>query len=403
MSKTLRILAVEDSEDDLLLLVRHLKQSGIDPVTRRVETVDALRDALGASHWDVILCDMSMPQFNAIGALAEVKSAGFDIPFIIVSGSVPEEQLVALMKAGAHDVIVKDRLSRLVAAIEREIEDAAVRRQRKRMEEERARLENALRHAQKMESLGTLSGGIAHEFNNMLLPISGLLELSLGELDDRPDVRENLEKALENSRRAAALVDKILTFSRIDNCALARTNVASAIDEAVALLRATIPATVQIEKALDDIGEAFIDKAQISQIVMNLGVNAMHAIDSGIGRIEFRLTTETVRRRRMTAGGQLSPGKYARLSVKDTGCGMDEPTIARIFEPFFTTKQVGKGTGMGLAFVHGVVKNHGGAIDVQSRPGAGTTFDVFVPFERAARSAAREPVPPEAPPLPMPN
>lgn len=516
MERTLRILLVEDNEDDAVLLVRHLTRNGIDPFTRRVETVETLRNALATGQWDVILCDVSMPDLDALGALREVRAAGSDIPFIVVSGTVPEEKLVELTKAGVHDVIVKDRLSRLVAAIERAIDERVVRSERRHAEsalhtsearfrqafktaphgmalvgldgrwlqvnkalcdllgysseelleqdsravilgddlatsldlgrrvlagempgyqvekryvrkdgavvwilessalvcddsgsplysiaqsvdlsalkaaqEEQARLETRLRHAQKLESLGTLSGGIAHEFNNLLLPIAGLLEMSLDGVTDRPDIHENLVKSLENTRRAAALVDKILTFSRVDNCTMAQTDVAAAIDQAVSLLRATIPATVAISKELDTIGEAWIDRSQIAQIVMNLGVNAMHSLGADVGRIEFRLTAETFHEQRLMTCGHLPPGRYARLSVTDTGCGMDDATISRIFEPFFTTKDVGTGTGMGLAFVHGVVKNHAGMIDVRSWPGQGTTFDVFLPFEQTVQPVVR--------------
>ncbi|HKK00712.1 MAG TPA: PAS-domain containing protein, partial [Desulfuromonadales bacterium] len=134
MDDVLKVLLVEDSEDDALILIRHLKKSGLNPVSQRVETIDALRSALKTSLWDVILCDVAMPNLDALGTLKEIKSSGVNIPFIAVSGVVPEEQLVDLMRAGAHDIIVKDRLSRLVPAIERGIEEAAVRRERKRAE-----------------------------------------------------------------------------------------------------------------------------------------------------------------------------------------------------------------------------------------------------------------------------
>lgn len=252
---------------------------------------------------------------------------------------------------------------------------------RKAAEEERDRLESQLRHAQKLESLGTLSGGIAHEFNNLLLPIGGLIELSLADVEDKPEVHHNLSRVLENTQRASGLVQKILSFSRIEDAVRTEIDPATVIDNAISLLRAMIPSSISISTRLDHtVGLAHMDESQLHQVVMNLGVNAMQAIEGHTGSLSFVFEEELVTDRRRLAVGELEPGRYGKLSVQDSGCGMDGGTVARIFEPFFTTKEVGEGTGMGLAFIHGVIASHGGAIDVRSRPFEGTTFEIYFPL-----------------------
>jgi signal transduction histidine kinase/ActR/RegA family two-component response regulator len=247
--------------------------------------------------------------------------------------------------------------------------------------------EQRLRHSQKMEAVGTLAGGIAHEFNNFLAPILGYTELVLAGLprDSRP--RQQLEKVLAAAKRARAVVGKILTFSRRGESARKPVELQRVASEAVQLLRASLPATIAIDESLRvENGWVEADADQLQQVIINLGANAAHAMSDG-GTITVRLEPATVELPADADLPRLKPGRYLRLSLSDTGCGMDAATQARIFEPFFTTKETGKGTGLGLAIVHGIVSDHGGAIEVASAPGQGSTFTVLLPRAEAGSGA----------------
>jgi signal transduction histidine kinase len=250
--------------------------------------------------------------------------------------------------------------------------------------EENKTLEARLRQAQKLESLGTLAGGIAHEFNNMLVPISGLTELAMR--DVAPDTRahNNMRAVLLNSRRAAQLVEKILSFARQEDSGRTAVDLGTAVAEAAELLGATSPATIRIRTHIDrDVGAIYAGEVQIHQILMNLASNARHAMEGRVGEMTISVARVDFARPFEGRYASLKPGSYAKLSVKDTGHGMDAATMERIFEPFFTTKDVGKGTGLGLAVIHGIVSGHGGGIDVTSAPGVGTTFDIYFPLIEA--------------------
>jgi PAS domain S-box-containing protein len=257
-----------------------------------------------------------------------------------------------------------------------------------KLAEEHKALEARLRQTQKMESLGTLAGGAAHEFNNLLVPIMMLTEMVMADLEEGSPGYKNLQCVVDNAERASKIVKQILSFSRSDEAKHVAVDMASCVGDAVQLLRATLPATITFDEeiAAEDC-IVLADETQMHQILMNLASNAKHAIDGKIGRIAIRLAVVELGDA-VPASGQvtnLRPGRYARLTVEDTGCGMDRATMARIFEPFFTTKAVGKGTGLGLSVIHGIVTKHGGAIDVRSEVGKGTTLDVYLPLhDRAA-------------------
>ncbi|HSH93851.1 MAG TPA: PAS domain S-box protein, partial [Roseimicrobium sp.] len=240
---------------------------------------------------------------------------------------------------------------------------------------EKKRLGEQVRQTQKLEAVGTLAGGIAHDFNNILAAINGYTELSLLTLTDNPKVRAYLADVLKASGRATALVRQILAFSRQQTLERRRIFLGPIVSECISLLRATIPTTIEFDTALaPDAPTVLADATQIHQILMNLGTNAWHAMKDGHGRLEIKLERFVVDPAHAARQPRLRPGVYARLSVGDTGCGMDQATQLRIFEPFFTTKPVGEGTGLGLAVVHGIMDNHDGAITVQSTPGNGTEF-----------------------------
>ncbi|HVU23345.1 MAG TPA: ATP-binding protein [Opitutus sp.] len=236
------------------------------------------------------------------------------------------------------------------------------------------------RQAQKLEAVGTLAGGIAHDFNNILTAITGYSELAMAETAALPLTQSHLRAVQTASRRAADLVRQIKTFSRQEEQSRVPLALGSTVREALHLLRATIPATIEI--SLDEEGDLppiLADATSIHQIVLNLGTNASHAMNDQSGRIDVKLHTVTVDTRFVVAHPGLQPGRYVRLAFRDSGAGMDAATCARIFEPFFTTKSPGEGTGLGLAVVHGIVQSHNGSIFVESEPGAGTEFVIHFP------------------------
>jgi PAS domain S-box-containing protein len=245
---------------------------------------------------------------------------------------------------------------------------------------DRKRLEEQIRQSQKMDALGTLAGGIAHDFNNILTAINGYTELAQMALKENPVVRGYLGSVLQAAKRAAHLVRQILTFSRQEQLERRPTQLLPVVAETFNLLRATIPTTTAFDLSLaSDAPIVFADPTQIHQILMNLGTNAWHAMKDRTGRLGVTLERFEVDARLAAATQGLQPGPYARISVSDTGCGMEAVTLERIFEPFFTTKATGEGTGLGLAVVHGIVDNHDGAITVESQPGVGTVFRVYLP------------------------
>ncbi|RLB90598.1 MAG: hypothetical protein DRH26_09390, partial [Deltaproteobacteria bacterium] len=248
---------------------------------------------------------------------------------------------------------------------------------------EQRKLEAQLRQAQKMESIGTLAGGIAHDFNNILFPILGYAEMLLEDVPCDSPFQNSLKGIYTSALRAKDLVKQILTFARQENSELMLMKMQPVIKEALKLIRSTIPTTIEIKQDINpDCGVIKADPTQIHQIIMNLATNAYHAMEEMGGELKVSL-------KEMEFGTLdlinpvMKPGSYACLTVADTGKGMDKTVTDKIFDPFFTTKTIGKGTGMGLSVVHGIVTAMGGAIHVYSEPGKGTQFHVYLPVEKS--------------------
>ena len=260
-----------------------------------------------------------------------------------------------------------------------------------RSERDKQKFESQLLQSQKMEAVGTLAGGIAHDFNNILWIITGNVELIKTEIDAENDrVHYHIQRIEEASRRAKDLVTQVLNFSRLSSQEKRPLKISTIVKESLKLLRPTLPATIEIKQNIAEEGMTILaDLTQISQVLVNLCTNAAHAmresggiLDIGLSRIALD-EDETVRHQ------NLAPGQYALLSVMDTGQGIPEDVVDRIFDPFFTTKQVDEGTGMGLSVVHGIVKNHDGAITVFSKPGKGAVFHVLLPLVSSDKQDAK--------------
>jgi nitrogen-specific signal transduction histidine kinase/CheY-like chemotaxis protein len=251
--------------------------------------------------------------------------------------------------------------------------------ERRRAETERARLDTQLREAQKMEALGTMAGGIAHDFNNILGAILGHGELAEAETPAESRQRQQLRAIMDAGRRGKALVQQILTFARRGASEKHAVELWPVVREVRDLLAASTPANVTVRLDVDDPDTAVLaDPTQMHQVLMNLCSNAIQAMTEG-GQLTIGLTVETVQRARVLSQGQLEPGRYAVVSVRDTGPGIAPEVAARMFEPFYTTKGPGQGTGLGLALVQAIVADHGGAIEVETQLGEGTLLEVYLP------------------------
>jgi signal transduction histidine kinase len=363
----IRILVVEDSEDDYRLLLRQLEQAGYAPTARRVDSATALTQALGElPPWDVIISDDNMPGFGGHQALAAVRKLGLETPFILMSGTIGEDKAVEAMRLGAQDYIMKSNSARLVPALARELAEREERSKARAVLRER---EEELRQAQKMEAIGQLAGGLAHDFNNILAVIGVHAEELLENPADAEEVRAVAHKIGEAYERARALVAKLMAFSRKQ--ALVPREVD--LNAILAGLEDMLGIALGKSHALSmDPGPSLppivADPVQIEQILMNLAVNARDAMVQG-GRLRVRTWRED---------GPDAAGRVL-LEIADSGPGMDPAVKARIFEPFFTTKEAGRGTGLGLSTVRGIVTQLGGEITVESEPGRGAIFRISFP------------------------
>ncbi len=496
----LRVLIVDDSPLDTDLIVYELGSS-FTLSFLRVDTAEQMLDALAASTWDIVISDYVMPTFSGLDAIALLRSKGYSLPIIIVSGVVGEHAAVETMRAGASDYIVKDNLVRLVPAVRRELEESIVRCQKKQAEDELRKLSHAvtqspvsiiitdhngtieyvnpkftqitgynadevvgknprilksgeisdteylnlwetitsgrewhgeminkkkngelfwekvcispirnpdgaithfmgikedisehrqteqehrqamaqLRQAQKMEAIGQLAGGVAHDFNNLLTIINGYSTLLLHEMPAENPFRTEVEQILKAGERAADLTHQLLAFSRRQVLEPKVISINYLVRNLEKMLKRLIRENIVLETRLSDcLGVVKADPGQVEQILMNLLVNARDALEDG-GVITIETANSVLDRAFVTENPGAVEGTYVMLAVHDNGVGMTEETKRKIFEPFFTTKKQGKGTGLGLATVYGIVKQSGGYIQVVSEPGQGASFRVYLP------------------------
>ncbi len=528
LPRPIRVLLVEDSHDDAWLVQRQLERGGFSPEILRVQDADALRGALEGARWDVVLADYSLPAFSGLDAVRIVRQHCPSLPCLLISGTVGEQVAVAAMRLGANDYLMKDNLTRLVPAIERELRESESRGERRRAEralaasEERTRLiiehaldavvsftaqghvaewnlraeelfgrsrvevigrplqevvlaraswaafaealadgfppssafgikrraeivgehrdgrelslelslvpvpssgglsysaflrdlserreseakraslEAQLRQSQKMEAIGKLAGGVAHDFNNLLTVIQGQSALLEDGVLDAADVAPAARAIGEAADKAAELTRQLLAFSRRQVVQLTPTDVNELVADLGKLLRRLIGADIELHTVLAP-GRVHIraDAGMIEQVLMNLAVNARDAMPMGGSLV---VSTAIVHARPpRSAPAAPGPGQYARLTVRDSGTGIASEHLPHIFEPFYTTKDKARSTGLGLATVFGIVEQHGGWVEVHTRVGEGTTFDVYVP-QCADAVVATAPV--VAQPAPMPR
>ena len=356
MKKPIRILHLEDNPADAEIVNVALKSGLAGFQIEHVKTEQSFVSALERNGFDLILADYSMPGFDGLSALEMVRERHPEIPYILVSGSVGEEIAVECLKRGAKDYILKDRISRLVPAVQRALRDSDERIERRKLEEQ-------VIQSQRMEAIGQLAAGIAHDFNNVLSVVMGFSELL---------AMETIRQAAE---RASGLTRQLLIFSRKQAPQASILNPNEVIRDAEKVLRRLVEANIEVSIVPGrDIHPIKADAGHLWQLLMNLVVNARDAMPNG-GRLKIATQNASV----TALNAPSCPKDYVVISVTDTGTGMTEAVKARLFEPFFTTKPPGKGTGLGLATCQTIAKQCGAHIEVVSEIGKGSRFDVYIP------------------------
>lgn len=371
---TIRVLLVEDDEEDYLLTRKLLKDSGRPAFdVKWVRGYDAALEEL-RTPYNVCLVDYRLGPHSGLTLIERAIEAGFCGPIILLTGQGNRAVDVEAMKAGAADYLVKDQITPQL--MERVIRHSI---ERKGAEQAVRRSEGQLRQAQKMEAIGNLAGGVAHDFNNLLSVILSYSDLIAAELGPDSPLRADLEEIHAAGVRAAQLTRQLLTFSRKQVVQVRSVDLNDVYVEMESMLRRLLGEDVELTWiAPAELGKIAADPGQMEQVIMNLAVNARDAMPRG-GKLTIETAEIVLDEDYALEHVGVRAGRHVMLSVSDTGAGMDEATQARIFEPFFTTKGVGKGTGLGLATVFGIVQQSGGSIGVHSAPGRGTTFKVYFP------------------------
>ncbi|HEY3595368.1 MAG TPA: response regulator [Polyangiaceae bacterium] len=387
MGRSLRALLIDDSEEDAQVVLSALRRGGFDMQWRRVETAEGMLSALQSASWDVVLSDYSMQRFNALDALAILKEAHLDLPFIIVSATVGEEPAVEAMRLGAHDYLLKDNLARLAPAVDREVREAAVRAERNSMQEQ-------LMMADRMVSVGTLAAAVAHEINNPLATLMANLEFLAQDISEfvtdaggrsttgqRPAadwlawisarsarIAQPLGHAREAAERVRLIARDLKVFSHPDDDRRGPVDLVRVLESSVRMSWNEVRHRAHLNREYETISPVYGNEARLGQVFLNLIVNAAQAIPEG-----------NADHNQITISTKILDSGDTVVEIRDTGTGIAPEVLPRIFEPFFTTKPVGVGTGLGLAICRRIITMFGGEISVDSQLSRGTTVRVVLP------------------------
>ena len=379
MTQPLRFIHLESNPADAALIATTLRDAGILCQLKQAQTREEFLAALRQEGFSLVLADTAVPGFDGATALSLARTLHPDVPFLFVSDTQGEEFAIDMMQHGATDYISKQRLGRLVPSIKRTLRELDERLERRRAEDALRVSEKQFRQAQKMEAVGRLAGGLAHDFNNLLTVIMGHSQVLMGELPSDNPIRAKIEEMQKAGERAASLIRQLMAFSRKQPLEPKILPLNSVVGNVESMLRRLIGEDIQLVIRPDPFnGHVKADPGQLEQVLMNLVVNARDAMPNG-GLLAIETSQTELARTPMHHLHPLPLGQYVKLTVTDTGCGMNADVLAHLFEPFFTTKEEHKGTGLGLSTVFGIVTTCGGGIDVWSQVGHGTTFDLYFP------------------------
>ncbi|MBX3333832.1 MAG: response regulator [Nitrospira sp.] len=379
MTTPLRVLHLESTRHESDRVETMLTGGDIPCVIHRVESRAAYVSALTDGHVDLILAEHDLPRCDGRTALELARRLAPGVPVIFVSATVLASQRIELLSGGATDCISKEELDRLVPSVRRVRREQQERAARLQAEAALSESRAQFRQVQKLEAVGRLAGGLAHDFNNLLTVIMGQSQVLLSEMGREDPLRDRVEEMHKAGDRARILIRQLLAFSRKQPSEAKILNLNRILVDFEPMLRRLIGEDIQLllRSSMDDL-KVKADPALLEQVVMNLVVNARDAMPSG-GKLTIETSVTHLDHPPLYHIRPLEPGAYVRLSVADSGCGMTPEVQAHMFEPFFTTKEEGKGTGLGLSTVFGIVTQGGGGLDVTSKTGEGTRFDVYLP------------------------
>ncbi|HEY4246166.1 MAG TPA: response regulator [Lacunisphaera sp.] len=368
----MKILHLEDNALDAALTLHVFLDEWPDCEVIAVETRDDFLAQLSEAP-DLVVSDFSLAHFSGLEALQLTRRKSPDLPFIFLSGTIGEDRAIEALRAGANDYIIKDRPKRLIPAVQRALDDARFQRERHETEEQ-------IRRVQRLENIGMLASGIAHDFNNILSPVLMGVSLLRGSITT-PFELKILATIESSAERGAGLVRQIMGFGRGTTGEPQIVQPRHLISEVIGVVEQTFSKSIQIKhEVATDLWPIKVNATQFHQVLLNLCVNARDAMPQG-GTLSVRASNRELDE--MSAAGirNTRPGTYLLLEIADSGTGIPPEVLARMWEPFFTTKEAGRGTGLGLATVRGIVDDHHGTMVVETRVGHGTTFQIFLPAE----------------------
>jgi signal transduction histidine kinase len=374
--------------DDEPLMAESIK-AVLGATKYQIQTTSDPHQALGLIHSelpDLVILDVMMPGMTGFEIIDAVDRQRCDAAFIIVTGETSVDSAIKAIRKGASDYLRKPfEPDELIIRVEKVLKQRQMKRDHICFAAEKEQLQSQLRQSHKMEAIGTLAGGIAHDFNNILSIILGNTELALADMSSNQGVRQNLDQILTASLRAREMIQQLLSFSRNEESYRKPLSLNRVIADSLKLMRSSLPTNISIEREICDTDCTIIaDATQLHQVMLNLCTNAAHAMEPDGGVLTVRLESLVIDSATATGNGSLPPGNYARLVVSDTGQGIEKKIIDRIFDPYFTTKETGKGTGMGLSVVHGIIKGSGGTIQAFSQLGQFTEFHIYLPTVNVA-------------------